>query len=88
MLKSRKFWYSVATLVAVLVTAFVPPILGLDEAASEALLGKLDFIFYVGLFLLVGHSVQDSLSMAVGKQLPSAEDAIEGVQDAINNPNS
>lgn len=86
--KSKKFAYAVSMLVAVIVLLILPSALaevGLtmtpeNQAAAAELVPKV--VVFFGL-LVVGHTIQDALSLAKGAQPVDLKQAILDVLDAL-----
>jgi len=85
---SKKFAYAAVMLLASIAIALLPAALDLDAAQTETLNEIVPLVIGFGFALIGGHTFMDALSMAKGVQVPSVDDAVEGVEDAISNPNN
>lgn len=86
--KSKKFAYAVTMLVAAIAIALLPAALKLDATQTATLNEMVPYVLGLAFALIGGHSLMDALSMAKGTQVPTVSLAIEGVIEAIENPNA
>ena len=85
---SKKFAYAIVMLLAAVALALLPSALKLDAQQTDTLNNMIPYVLGFGFALIGGHSVLDALSMAQGLQVPTINEAVEGVIDAINDPES
>jgi hypothetical protein len=84
--QSRKFWFEMLSLIAALVVAFIPVMFDMSVENAKTFREMVPYVLGLGFAVIGGHWGMDMLSMAKGVQVPSVDEAVDGVIDAIKNP--
>lgn len=81
--QSKKFVIAAAVFVAALIMTLLPSVVEVDGETQATLFDLVPRVFVFGALWLIGHTVTDAMSLAVGVQGKTLQDAAHDLIDAV-----